>query len=360
MGVGLVRFKGLLAAVVWLTLPLVQAVADEDAQMLRPGGQRLIITQDVMRTSVAYDPSTGSRTSFANFEASQLGLSGLIQDAGSSRFDRRRTIVTYDRGLTADFAIGIRAVWMDLAIHRQPSQELQALPLPFDVPTRSHAEAWGDTLLGFKWRFVGESNRDTYRAALFGGLRAPTGRLADVQDPSQLSTGGGQWDLGLWPTFDWQVRSNGYVNVTGYFEHSLPGRRDQLVTRDAAGAVLASPIVRGQSFQPGDLAVLALAYIHKPSTESVDWEFRFGYWWGWQGNLKTQSLAGQGADAHYAGPRVSRPNTSWQETWLRVEAGGYLFRQGLPLGIFLTLSEPLEGENAPKGRTWGLRAEYYF
>ena len=191
MSVGLVRFKGLLAAVVWLTLPLVPAVADEDAQMLRPGGQRLIITQDVMRTSVAYDPSTGSRTSFANFEASQLGLSGLIQDAGSSRFDRRRTIVTYDRGLTADFAIGIRAVWMDLAIHRQPSRELQAFPLPFDVPTRSHAEAWGDTLLGFKWRFLGESNRDTYRAALFGGVRAPTGRLADVQDPSQLGTGGG-------------------------------------------------------------------------------------------------------------------------------------------------------------------------
>ncbi|MGA0825693.1 MAG: hypothetical protein ACO3PJ_09165, partial [Burkholderiaceae bacterium] len=238
---------------------------------------------------------------------------------------------------------------------------VQALPLPFEsVPTRSHAEAWGDTLLGFKWRFLGESNRDTYRAALFGGVRAPTGRLADVQDPSQLSTGGGQWDLGLWPTFDWQVRPNGYVNVTGYFEYALPGRRDQLVTRDTSGASLASPVVRRQSFKPGDLAVLALAYIHKPSTESVDWEFRLGYWWGWQDNLKAQSLTGQGGDAHYAGPRVSRPNTSWQETWLRVEAGGYLFRQGLPLGIFLTLSEPLEGENAPKGRTWGLRAEYYF
>ena len=352
-------FNRFLAVAFFTVLPM-HAVADEDAMMLKQGGQRLIITQDVMRTSVAYDPSTGTRISFANFEASQLGLSGLIQDAGSSRFDRRRTVIIYDRGLTADFAIGIRAVWMDLAIHRQPSQEFQALPLPFDVPTRSSVEAWGDTLFGFKWRFLGESNRDTYRAALFGGVRAPTGRLADVQDPSQLSTGGGQWDLGLWPTFDWQVRPNGYVNVTGYFEYALPGRRDQLVTRDTSGASLASPVVRRQSFKPGDLAVLALAYIHKPSTESVDWEFRLGYWWGWQDNLKAQSLTGQGGDAHYAGPRVSRPNTSWQETWLRVEAGGYLFRQGLPLGIFLTLSEPLEGENAPKGRTWGLRAEYYF
>ncbi len=343
-----------------LAAPFLQAVADEDAQMLRKGGQRLIITQDVMRTSVAYDPSTGARISFANFEAAQLGLSNLIQDAGSSRYERRRTIITYDRGITPDFALGVRAVWMDLAIHRQPSQQLQALPLPFDVPNRSSAEAWGDTLLGFKWRFVGESNQDKYRAALFGGLRAPTGRLADVQDPSDLSTGGGQWDLGLWPSVDWQVRSSGYINLTGYFEHSLPGRRNQLVTRDESGAALASPIVRSQSFQPGDLAVLALAYIHKPSTASVDWEFRLGYWWGWQGNLKAQALAGQGGDTHYAGPRVSRPNTSWRETWLRVEAGGYLFRQGLPLGIFLTLSEPLEGENAPKGRTWGLRAEYYF
>jgi len=184
-------------AVAFFTVPPMHAVADEDAMMLKQGGQRLIITQDVMRTSVAYDPSTGTRISFANFEASQLGLSGLIQDAGPSRFDRRRTVITYDRGLTADFAIGIRAVWMDLAIHRQPSQEFQALPLPFDVPTRSSVEAWGDTLFGFKWRFLGESNRDTYRAALFGGVRAPTGRLADVQDPSQLSTGGGQWDLGL-------------------------------------------------------------------------------------------------------------------------------------------------------------------
>jgi len=129
-------FNRFLAVAFFTVLPM-HAVADEDAMMLKQGGQRLTITQDVMRTSVAYDPSTGTRISFANFEASQLGLSGLIQDAGSSRFDRRRTVITYDRGLTADFAIGIRAVWMDLAIHRQPSQEFQALSLPFDVPTRS-------------------------------------------------------------------------------------------------------------------------------------------------------------------------------------------------------------------------------
>ena len=84
-------------AVAFFTVPPMHAVADEDAMMLKQGGQRLIITQDVMRTSVAYDPSTGTRISFANFEASQLGLSGLIQDAGSSRFDRRRTVITYDR-----------------------------------------------------------------------------------------------------------------------------------------------------------------------------------------------------------------------------------------------------------------------
>jgi hypothetical protein len=101
-----------------LAVPFLQAVADEDAQMLRQGGQRLIITQDVMRTSAAYDPSTGTRISFANFEAAQLGLSNLIQDAGSSRYERRRTIITYDRGITPDFALGVRAVWMDLAIHR--------------------------------------------------------------------------------------------------------------------------------------------------------------------------------------------------------------------------------------------------
>ena len=137
-----------------------------------------------------------------------------------------------------------------------------------------------------------------------------------MQDPSQLSTGGGQWDLGLWPSVDWQVRSNGYINLTGYFEHSLPGRRNQLVTRDASGAALASPIVRSQSFQPGDLAVLALAYIHKPSTASVDWEFRLGYWWGWQDNMSTQSLSGQGTNVQYTGSRTKIANTSWQEVSL--------------------------------------------
>jgi hypothetical protein len=108
------------------------------------------------------------------------------------------------------------------------------------------------------------------------------------------------------------------------------------------------------------LAVLALAYIHKPSTASVDWEFRLGYWWGWQDNMSTQSLSVQGTNVQYIGSQTKIANTSWQETWLRVQAGVYLFRQGLPLGIFLTLSEPFEGENAPKGHTWGLRAEYYF
>ena len=370
MGANLVRFKGLVAVIAWLMLPLAQVMADEDAGMLKQGDQRLIIMQDVTRTSVAYDPSTGVQISFANFEAiSQLGLSvgpsGPIQDAGSSRYDRRRTVLTYDRGITPNFAIGIRAVWMDLAIHRHPSQGLQALvqalPLPFEsIPNRSSAEAWGDTLFGIKWRFLGQSNKDKYRAALFGGLRAPTGRLADVQDPTDLSTGGGQWDLGLWPTFDWQVRPNGYVNVTGYFEHSLPGRRDWLVTPvDPLGQLLPS-VVRSQSFQPGDLAVLALAYIHKPSTASVDWEFRLGYWWGWQDNMSAQSLSGQGANVRYTGSRTKIANTSWQETWLRVEAGGYLFRQGLPVGIFLTLSESLEGKNTPKARVWGLRTEFYF
>ena len=182
---------------------------------------------------------------------------------------------------------------MDVAIHRQPSQGLLALPLPFDIPERSSGQHMGDTQLGLKWRFLGESNTDPYRGVLYSGIRAPTGRLANVEDPSDLSTGGCQCDIGLWPSFDWQVRTNGFFNVTGYFEHSLPGRRDQLVTQDASGVALSSPVVRGLSFQPGNLAVLALAYVHKPSTKSFDWEFRLGYWWGWQDNTRTQSLTGQ-------------------------------------------------------------------
>ena len=351
--------KGLLAAAL-LAAPALQVMADEDARMLKQGQQRITLTVDTTSTRQAFDAETGSLISFANYEAAQLGLSGLVADAGNARYSRRRTFLSYDRGLTQNLALGVRLMHMDVAIHRQPSQGLLALPLPFDIPERSSGQHMGDTQLGLKWRFLGESNTDPYRGVLYSGIRAPTGRLANVEDPSDLSTGGGQWDIGLWPSFDWQVRTNGFFNVTGYFEHSLPGRRDQLVTRDASGVALSSPVVRGQSFQPGNLAVLALAYVHKPSTKSFDWEFRLGYWWGWQDNTRTQSLTGQSANVQYAGARASQPNTSWQQTWLRLEAGTYLFRQGLPLGFFLTLSEPLEGENTPKARVWGLRTEFYF
>lgn len=73
--------KGLLAAAL-LAAPALQVMADEDARMLKQGQQRITLTVDTTSTRQAFDAETGSLISFANYEAAQLGLSGLVADAG--------------------------------------------------------------------------------------------------------------------------------------------------------------------------------------------------------------------------------------------------------------------------------------
>ena len=43
-------------------------------------------------------------------------------------------------------------------------------------------------------------------------LLAPAGHLLSAKDPSYLSTVGGQWDIGLWPSFQRQVRVNRFFS----------------------------------------------------------------------------------------------------------------------------------------------------
>lgn len=338
-----------------------------------------LIPEDKWRVRIFHNEGHADNWLDHSGEKHSLGLNGLslLQQQGvaprldpvyeilnRAQYDQSRTDVTIDYGVNDDLTVAAwlryfeqgteqkttlkkHLGWGQLEPHQQNAIVASVNRLNNTDPG---ASAWGDLLLGFKYRILG-SNRDIFRLSLGAGVRMPTGHVADPRKPQDMSTGDGQWDFTLMSWMDYQFSEHFFVNLHSRHDFAFAANKDALVPG-------ASGSVDSLRFKPGISHHVQLEPQYRlPFTH---WELLLGMQliYDYQGDLQQQSFDLE--RQKYTGKLHRVDDSDWQRLMIKPSIGISLLKQKIPLRAYLGFHKTVWGENTLDYQSIEFRVEVFF
>lgn len=281
-----------------------------------------------------------------------------------ARYRLWRTDVTLDHGFSDDFSLGL---WLPFFSHdtRQSASlsqgagwsslgTVQKTTIAGAVSTLDNIDpkhsGMGDLFVGFKTG-LSSTNKDPFRLALGGGVRAPTGHVANPLNANDVSTGDGQWDLGLDTWTDYQFTDHFFVNFLTRHDYGLAAHhRAAFPTNTAQGG--------SQKFQPGMVHHLELVPQYQWSKGVWDLRPEMGLLYDSQGKEKRQGFDSTAGE--FSGSMASVAATDWQRLMIKPTLGIRLFQFGIPGDIYLSYAHTVAGKNTVDLDLVELRMDLFF
>ncbi len=209
----------------------------------------------------------------------------------------------------------------------------------------------GDLYLGFKKRIVGDHNRASFRLALGGGFRAPTGHVADPLNGSDASTGDGQWDLSFWTWTDYQFTDHFFINLLTRHDYGLSAHRQAAFPNDVTQATKIK-------FQPGILHHLQLEPQYRLAFDT--WDLLPGMMFTYDYQSKEKRQAFDLSQSEFVGSMGKIDGTDWQRFMIKPMVGVRLFKQGVPAQFYLSYGHSISSKNSVDIKTVELRMDCFF
>ena len=345
------------------------AVAGE-ATMLPAGISRTRLYLTYADADSVFD-NDGNKQSFSSIYDQALLDNGVPVDGGDAyRIDtgggltQWRSDLYFEYGVTEHFGIGAWMQYLDTrnsanaaliqgpAWNMLPAEQQAALTgaaMSIDGLDRS-VSAPGDTVIGVKHRLIGD-NRSKYRFAYHAGIRLPTGHVADPLDPHDMSTGDGQYDVGIWWTFDYQPTPDFFINLQTRHEYQFEGTRAMIDPAEPTRSIDAR-------FQPGfyNYAEIEAKYYHAVNDARLVLKLTSS--WYHEDEDRRQSY--DSTTGQYSGA-LNRVDGTDSSLWtIQPHIGFNLLRMGIPVEALLSYSVPLEGSNTPAAEFIQLRLDIYY
>ncbi|WP_303907281.1 transporter [Thiohalomonas denitrificans] len=358
----------------WLvasSLALANETLADTAKLLPPGASHLRY-QYTSAEADEYFNASGDRRSLGAIYQEKLQENGLPTeepsvysvDAGG-QFSQVRHDLYFEYGITASLNFGLWTHYLDRRLEYSASLEREAgwsaLSSPMQVGLEGavavadsagdgSASALGDTVIGLKYRLIGEDNDAPFRLASTLGVRLPTGHVADPLKPGDISLGDGQTDAGIWFAWDWEPDDRWLFNLHTRHEYQFKGEEDE--------ADPASPGTLSKEFQPGFYhyaELLAHRRIPRPDfngfvalkviyeTEAVRREQQYDT-----------------AAERYRGDLKAVEGTDSMLLRLEPEIGFNLYPSGIPVSARLYYGLPLRGKNSLAAEYLGLRFDVFW
>ncbi|MBF0157438.1 MAG: hypothetical protein HQL57_09670 [Magnetococcales bacterium] len=341
-----------------------------NANLLPKGKGRLRVYHSSIRGNDRFGAS-GERQPLGQTGLDQLAAKGIppaVANAYSienrSRYTQHRTDWEMDFGIAPKLNLGLWIPVEDASLDQSPlltqGGAWGAIPAAQQAAIRqgvglldradTHDHEFGDILVGIKTSVIGqETSRE--RLSLGGGVRLPTGHLANPLDSGDIATGDGQWDLSLWTWFDFQPSPGFTINLHTHHDYGLPGKRPALWPTNAARTAK-------MGFQPG---------FHHDIQLEPQWHFPLGqvelepsllFLYSREENERQQSF--DLATGSFTGSRHTAVGTSWQRLLVKPALGLDLLPMGLPAVLSLGYGSTVWGTNTVDFTMLELRLDLYF
>ncbi|MBF0426958.1 MAG: hypothetical protein HQL66_14185 [Magnetococcales bacterium] len=341
-----------------------------DARLLPEGVLRVRLYESWYQGDQAYD-ATGQRRPLGQTGLDKLASNGVPTSVAGAYAIRnnahsalQRTDITIDYGFNHALDLG---VWIPVIAPLFTQSATLSRQAGFSALTATQQgtvaaavarlnganadqRALGDVFVGVKGGIVGTDNTP-FRFSLGGGVRLPTGHVANPLDPHDIATGDGQWDLSLWSWTDFRLRDDFLINLHTRHDYGLPGHQDTLLPSDPTHAA-------GMRFQPGLHHYVQLEPQWRLPLEKVellpslfviyDRQER-----GWQQGFDATRAA-------FAGPLLPADGTDWQRLMIKPTFGVNLIPSGLPMALYLSCGRAVWGRNTPEVGLVELRMDFFF
>nr|CRH07384.1 Protein of unknown function [Candidatus Magnetococcus massalia] len=338
------------------------------AKLLPEGVWRVRLYQNEVEAD-HWRTSAGDRQPMGQVGLDTLASNGITSTAGvyslenSAKYRLHRTDLSLDYGIHDDLTVGLWLPYFDKSLQQQTTLTqgaawgaltgVQQATIAGAASSLNETEPargdFGDLYLGFKHRVVG-GNKDRFRFALGGGVRMPTGHVADPLNSKDASTGDGQWDLSLWSWTDYQFTDHFFVNLRTYHDYGLAAHKLAAHSNDSSQA-------SRMKFQPGVLHNIQLEpQVRIPFKK---WELlpslRLTY--DYQESEKRQRF--DTTQAIYSGAMVETDGTSWQRLMIKPTLGFKVNTFKFPLFFYLAYGQTLHAKNSADIRTVELRMDLF-
>ncbi|MEG3639195.1 transporter [Magnetococcus sp. PR-3] len=341
-----------------------------NAKLLPEGMLRARVYQNIAQANDYYTNGT-HRQSLGQAGLDKLAANGVASSStnvysieNTARYKLYRTDVMLDYGVNKDLTMGLwlpflshdthqsttlnqDAGWGLLGAAQQTAITGAVTSLDNTEPERAEL---GDIFLGFKQRIKGQ-NSDRFRFALGGGIRLPTGHVADPTHSQDASTGDGQWDLDFWSWTDYQFSENFFINLQTRHTYGLPSYKQATFPSDTTQSAR-------MKFQPG--------LLHHIQIEP-QWTVDMGKWnllpgimviYDHQFEGKTQSF--DTASSTYGGSMRTEAHSDWNRLMVRPMLGFQLFKMGIPAQFYLSYGHTVTGKNTAAINTAEIRLDWFF
>jgi len=349
--------------ILWAFSPLAYG---NTARMLPAGVANVRYQYTVGYADQGFDMS-GHRKSLGELYGAALNANGLttslpsvyhVDTGGKVDFVRHDIYLQY--GVTNNFNLGLWAHYIDQNVSYSANLVREANWSALSASTRAalgaavtradtadtSAADWGDTVIGYKQRLVG-NNKSKFRFAYYLGVRLPTGHVANPLRRGDSSTGGGQSDIGLWFSVDWQPTPRWLLNIHTRHEYQLAGRRNVLDPSD-------SNRVLSQRFQPGFYNYLQFMGRYTVPGPTYKTEFELSAIYTHTAKERAQSY--DAASDSYRGGLHTVDATQSALLTLQPQIGIDIF----PFDIKLYAGIPVAGRNTAALQYVGLRFDAYW
>ncbi len=360
--------SGLIIMVLALLLP--PQAAALSARLLPEESWRLRFYQNVAEADSWYG-ANGERRPLGDIGLQKLAengvpttLPGAWNLQNKARYRQSRSDIILDYGITDDLTLGAWLPWFShgtrqrTTLNQGPSFGLLPAPQQAAVnaavasldDTDPEQSGWGDLFLGVKQRIVG-GNRARFRFSLGGGVRAPTGHVADPLDSEDLATGDGQWDLSLWSWTDYQFTENFFINLQTRHDYGLSGNRQVISPLDSSQTLR-------MEFQPAVHHQLRLEPQYRIPFASWDLLLGMTFIYDHQGRERRQRFNAR--QMVYSGSLAKVDGTGWERFMVKSSLGFRLRQFKLPVMLWLSYSRTVSGENTLDIDALELRLDLYF
>jgi len=342
------------------------AITQADTAEMLPAGIGKVRYQLTFGSADSGFDAGGHRKSLGDLYRSGLEANGLATSAPSVyhiNTDGKLSFVTHDLylqyGVTDNLGLGLWTYYLDQKVSYAadlvrdggwpalPTANQSALRAATTAANRTQSSrAIGDTVIGYKQRLVG-SNESKIRFAYYLGVRLPTGHVADPLKPGDLSTGGGQTDIGLWFAFDYQVTPQLLLNIYTRHEYQLSGKRDVLDPTNASRKL-------SQKFRPGFYNYLELKERYRIPGEHFDTDLELSGIYEHTATERAQAY--DAATDSYRGGLQPVGNTASSLLTIQPQIGITLF----PVSFKLYAGIPVRGRNSLAYEYVGIRFDAYW
>ncbi|MEN8713070.1 MAG: hypothetical protein ABF326_12850 [Arenicellales bacterium] len=364
------KLQQIASALLLFSLLSCETLFASEATMLPAGVYRTRLYVTLAEADSVYD-ADGNKQSFEQLYKNALIDNGVPVDVKDvyridtgGKFSMNRYDLYIEYGLTDDIGFGAWMQYFDISNNAdavlttesgwtmlsgtQQSAIIGATDYVDSLDTS--VSALGDTVIGMKHRLLGD-NRSKYRFAYHAGVRIPTGHVADPLNRSDMSTGDGQVDLGIWLSFDYQPHPRFFVNLQTRHEYQLAGTRDVLDPSDTTRTL-------EMEFQPGfiNYAEIDAWYFHPLGEAELILKLMSTYYL--EGDERQQSF--DNALGRFTGSLVTVDGTDSALWTIQPHIGVSLFPMGIPVRTMLSYSIPIEGVNLPAAEFVQLRVDFYF